>query len=1099
MSGILKKALRVEGDEVSSILWTLLFGSFLGVSVSLYDLASVTNFLEIYDKSYLPGAIICSGLLGIFTANTFISIQNWVSYTKVATLTIFTLIILLIVVYLWHAAAPGGSIEYISFVLTGPFTTMALLVFWGLFEKLFDLAQGRRLAMGAESGMVIASVSALVFIAETNDGFFKNTSNLYMISCGNLVLSLFTMVVIALRNSELRKVVINVQYIKAYNNYKKLIKQPYILLLALFSLISSISFFLTDYTYLVFVSDLYTSHTGTLNFLAGFSAAMIGLGFLIQIFIVRWINEKYGYQVSLMVLPALVGLFTAIYAVLGTVEGYNKENTVFFFIFMLVCISKLLFISLYRSLEFSTFKFFFMPLENMLRADVQSKIERVVREAGKVVSGLILISIAWYFDISYLPYILLGFIIVWCFINIRMNKAYRDKLKISLDKPEAIEKKERVSSSVIDELIRLIPQAEVQQIEIYLSLLKILDPVVYKSCILNLLEHENEEIQKLSLLETSELCLLPAIPVLVQIQHSKFYPVLKTRDLIDKVYAQLKAAEFRLEKVKYIEQLTLSKLRRERVFGALLAAYAEESMKPRLLNKLFRDTDGKVRYSAVVSSAASQSADLQKNLIEKLADTYYSNASLSAITATGEEMFPFMENAFYLTGQDEKIQLRIVQAYGRLGTESAVQLLLKKLNYTNQNVSRAAFEAVSGCGFNITGERVLQFKAELEEYVNVLVWNISAYLDLKKLDASEVLLEAMLSEIESNYNSLFKLLTLLYDPKTIALIKENIFSKDPEKSEYAFGLVEVTLADEIKPFLLPVLANSSYEDKLREMQAYFPTDPLPKVDILFDLIQRDYKYVNRWTKACALKELSEEKSEIDPDIFVANVINPDSLLSETAAVALYIKAPRLFPPTFNRFVRELGTGYSEEVVNKITIPERTGIEETRGEVQEAGVSEAVNNIKKTNDKEDYFTAPSLRFEIIKFLKGVNEFEYVPGIVLMELARITQFLKFLPGDVIASFNTPDNLDYFLLRSGKVNVLKNEHIFKVYHRGSFINNFHLMPFHQDIITLIAETEVEIYRIRHDEFNEVMSFFDEIPWSIVKSNKINAKDPVRKEMIL
>jgi len=1094
MAKFLKRVLRVEGKEVPSLLWTLLFGSFLGVAVALSDLAAVVNFLEHYDNSYIPGAIICSGLLGIFASNTFISIQNWVSYTKAAWLTIFALTLLSLFVYIVPGGKPSLSAIYIAFVLTGPVTCLAMLIFWGLFEKLFDLAQGRRLSLGAEAGMVISAVSVLTFAAVTNISYFKDPFNLYVISFYNLIGAFTALLFISYFYPFLRKVVINVQYIKAYNNYKKLIRQPYTLLLAIFSFLSAIVFTITDAVYLIITNDHFTTQLDTLNFLAGFTAAMLGVGFLLQIFVVRWVNEKYGYLVSLMVLPALLALFTAIYGVLGSFEGYEKEKSVFFFLFMLVCISKLLSVSLFRSLEFSTFKFFFMPLDNLLRSDIQSKIERVIREAGKVLAGLLVVLVFSYFGQVYMPYFLLVFIAIWAFVNYKLNMAYRDKLKISLETREEIEKKEKVATGIVVDLMKAIPETEGKEVEVYLSLLKILDPVLYKDCILSLLEHENEDIQRIALLETSELCLLPAIAVLERIKESKFYPVLKTRDLIDKVYSQLKAAEFRLEKLKYIEQLTLSKLRRERVFGALLAAYSDDSMKPYLLNKLFRDSDGKVRYSAVVSSAHSKSSDLHKNLIEKLGDSYYSNAALSAITATNEQAFPAMENAFYLTGQEEKIQLRIVQAYGRISSETAVQLLLKKLQYTNQNVSRAAFIAVSESGYNITGERVLQFKAELEEYVNVLVWNMSAYLDLKHYKVSEVLLQAMESEIESNYTNLFKLLTLLYDPKTIALIKENIFSSDAEKSEYAFGLVEVTLADEIKPFLLPILTNAPYEEKVLKMQEYFPTESIEKVELLFDLVQRDYKYVNRWTKACALKELAAEEGKIDTDIFVANVINPDSLLKETASVALYLKAPELFPITFERFQRELGTGFSKEVVNKI---EKKEVNHSTSEEE----VELETPIKTASDaKIDLFAAPNLKFEMIKFFNGIEEFKYVPGIVLMELARTTEFLKFKKDQPIAIYESPDTMDYFFVRSGRVLILKNNKIFHTIGMNGMIHNYYLMTEHEEPIQLIAEGNCEVYKIKQEDFNEVMSFNEEIPYSIYRTalkKKFNVTEPAMAEL--
>lgn len=1071
MIKILKKALKVEGHEVPYLLWMLLFGFFLGISVALYDLASVTNFLDTYDTSYLTGAIICSGLLGVFATNTFISIQNWVSYTKISLLTLFLLILLTLSTFITYVAASSPWIVYVSFVAAGPLTTLGFLVFWSLFERFFDVAQSKRVATVAEAGMVFSAVLCLTAIALNADSsYLADVSKLYIWSSYSLVFCLFSLFILSYQYPELRKVVINVQYIKAFNNYKKLIRQPYILLLAAFSLLSAITFFIVDYTFLRFADFQYQSKAETLAFLAGFSASVIGLSFVLQLFVNKWVTEKYGYQVTLLVMPVLVGLFAAIYGILGTIEGYNPQKSTFFFLFMLVCISKLLSYSLYRALEFPTFRFFFMPLDLLLRTDVQSKMERVIREAGKATAGMLILAVVYYLDFAYLPYFLLAVISAWVFVCIKMNKAYREKLKVTLETENELERKDKAKEGIVGELKKLIPSADSESVIIYLNVLKILDPIVYKNCLLGLLENYDEDVQKIALLETSDLCILPAIPVIERIQASKYYPILRNRDLVDKVYAQLKAAEFRLEKLKYIEQLTLSKLKWERVFGALLAAYSDDAMKPRLLNKLFRDPEIKVRYMSVASSANSTNPDLHKNLIEKLGDSLYGNAAVAAVTATGEKIFPSLENAFYLTGQDEKIQLRIVQAYGRICTEEAVHLLLKKLIYRNQNVSRAAFETLSRSGFNITGERVLELKAELEETCSVLVWNMSAYLDLEYTEASAILLTAMKSEIESNYANLFKILSLLYDPRTVGLIKENIFSEDAEKSEYAIELLEVLLAEEIKPFLLPILNNSSYEDKIWKMQDHFPSEPIPKINVLYDLVQRDYKYVNRWTKACALKELAELKEEVNYDIFLANVINPDPLLRETAAVALYIKAPDLFNDTFERFRRELGAGFGKELVSKIVLTANT----------------------------EYFAAPNLKFEMIKFLNGIPEFQNVPGIILMEVAKVMELLTIPAGQTIAVADPAETLDYYVVRSGTAQLLKKSEVFASYPENSLIHNYHFLTEYSSKLELRAVSDCEIYKIRQEEFNELMSFYEEIPWSMIKKNRQLNKGLEKKEMV-
>jgi signal-transduction protein with cAMP-binding, CBS, and nucleotidyltransferase domain len=135
---------------------------------------------------------------------------------------------------------------------------------------------------------------------------------------------------------------------------------------------------------------------------------------------------------------------------------------------------------------------------------------------------------------------------------------------------------------------------------------------------------------------------------------------------------------------------------------------------------------------------------------------------------------------------------------------------------------------------------------------------------------------------------------------------------------------------------------------------------------------------------------------------------------------------------------------------------------------------------------DYFSAPNLQFEIIKFLNGVSEFKYVPGIVLVELAKITSFIKFKEGDQIKVYESKDDLDYYLVRTGKVVLLNEEGEIDRYQERGLLHNFNLMDLNDEPIKLVAGSDCEIYKIKQEEFNEVMSFYDAISFSIINNIK-------------
>lgn len=673
--------------------------------------------------------------------------------------------------------------------------------------------------------------------------------------------------------------------------------------------------------------------------------------------------------------------------------------------------------------------------------------------AGLSLAGFGLLA---YFYVIHSGFILLLISAAWIFIGIRLYVSYREELKNTLEKQQrSVRTAKSGTAGIVSQIEQKIQNIPLEKLPEYLNILQILNPGVYKKAIIQLLNNDNDTIQQIALFQAQELCLLDAIPILNRIMLSKYFPVLKNSGLITKVYGTLRGAEYRLEKLKYIEQLTYSKLTRERRFGAALSAYADENMKAKLLNKLFRDSNEGVRYQAVASAAGSKNPDLHNSLIEKLDFPLYSNAAVSALIATGELVFPALESAFYMTGQEEKIQLRIIQIYGSIGTIKAVELLLKKLNYPNQNIISATLDALSQSNFNVNAAQSLLLKRELEELCNTLAWDMSFYLDLQREGGSKLLMQAMESEIANNRHTIFKLLALLYDPTSVALVQKNINSGDIEAVEFATELLDVFLAEESKPMLLPILNDMPYPDKLERLQNSFPTEPMTKREVLQLLIQKDYKWINRWTKACAIYELSEYDNPEDTRIFIANLINPHPMLREAAAKALYKRNTEVLHQSMQRFNNKLQYIADNELLSRPDLIE----EASRLQI------------------------PVLKFDIVKSLSEIDCFREIPGLVLSEIAKILDVAQYQPQETIAEYASVQDMDYFIVHSGALRLVKDEVVLKLCEEKAFVHNLGFINEQNSRIMLKADTEAVVYKIPKDTFNELFSFYDIIPDAILR----------------
>jgi ATP:ADP antiporter, AAA family len=129
-------------------------------------------------------------------------------------------------------------------------------------------------------------------------------------------------------------------------------------------------------------------------------------------------------------------------------------------------------------------------------------------------------------------------------------------------------------------------------------------------------------------------------------------------------------------------------------------------------------------------------------------------------------------------------------------------------------------------------------------------------------------------------------LSLMYDPKSIAHIRETLESSGGESTGYALELLDLLVADDIKPILFPLFDDITDTDKIKQLQDYYPLDRKKYISTLFDILNRDYNQLSLWTKACAINELENNEFATVPDELVALCFHPDPLLCQMATKIL---------------------------------------------------------------------------------------------------------------------------------------------------------------------------------------------------------------------
>ena len=1021
------KALSLKEQERFSVTLFLLLGLLIGSYLALMEVTTVSMFIKSSKQNDFPLAFFLSGLIGMIVAYFYIKLSNWLPLSFHA---IYGLVILLISnLFIFYFFRISSSVLplYLAFLFIPAHYIILLQIFREFFYKIYHPLQIKRWSVKIEIGVSAGVCIILVFLIYYINKDFVSFEYSYL--SGSVLLILIGLFVLIFSHTfPINTITDNVQYIDTYNSYFKLLRNPYSRSIIVYAFLSGFTFGLIDLILYSILADRYeTTNEIAWYFSILFIVAVI-IGYTLSLFFYFILNNSYSNKVKIFLLPSVLLASSLLYMITHHYYGYQKDEDSFYLLFMIAGGSKIFCAAIHKGFESTVFRNYFTPIELELRYNFQAKAESFFRQSGYLITGVISFITLFIFEkhFSDLSYILVLSILAWLFVTFNLDKKYyttlKNFLKADIERNNAVNENNTYSNSSSHS----IDQLEASAIPLHLNILSARDPEQLKKVIKNLLYSEDAFIQRIALHQIIKYCMLETIEVLEHLQQLQNFPLTKNRDLILSIITKLKEISSRLNKSNYVEQLIHSGLIQEKRLGAFLISQCDHSVRINLLKKLFSDHDFQVRYNAISNASGTDNKEIRNYLIQKLNEPKYSIVALEAIMKEGDKLFPFLEHTFSLTDQTEKVQQMIIKIYLKSENKKSIPLLIKKLNFENKTLAYCVVDVLSYFNVTLEEETKRMIRRELEETCQSIVWDMSAYCVLTSHSTSDILLAAIKSEIDENYISVFKLLSILYDPKTVWQIKENIDSTNIHKKEFSFQLLEALIPEEYKTMLLPILSKESYEITIKKSSAYFIIASINSTELLYDLILRDYKWINRWTKACALKELAMSGNYTNTDIFISNLSNPDQMLQEVA-------------------------------VNILNSIEGSGHE-----------------------------ISATKFEQISLLKNNEIFKGIPFTILAEMIKDSSFIRHKAGDTLARHDIPENGDCYLVKEGLIELKINGQFVSQFSKGNFI---HFLNFIYDpgipSLTLEAKENCMVYKIPRENFNELIFLYEEISNTILKNS--------------
>ncbi len=1003
MLGPLLKVLNVEKGEEKPVLLLLGNGFFLGIFLAAYKGVAYTLFLENLGE-YLREAIFISGGLGVISTSIYTYIQQRVSFTKLILLNYVVIFIFIAISRVLFVYAEANWIIFILFVMNGPVLSILILGFWGTFGRIFDLRQSKRIIGGIDSGQIIATIIAfftIPFISKLLD----HISDLLIIGEVGLVVSIVFLIII-FSNFDLKAFDVHLSGGESEESkFKSLIKNKYVVFLALFLFASMLAFSLVEYSFLSVAEHQYPEQNKLLSFISIIEASILVLGLLIQTFVNERLLSMYGLRTTLLVLPVILSLFTVLAIVVGSYYGFDVSNPNFLWFFLFITISKLFTSSLRDAMENPAFKLFFMPLDDRIRFDIQTKLEGIVNEFSRLVAGALIfvLGILPFFHLIHYSVLLLGVIAFWIFLALRVYHNYRISIRFKLERQKRKAGREFTKHSknyIFNVLSTSTKNGTPEKLIFAYKVMAKLFPFEFKSTFTKSIKSSGEEVKMVIINKLREDNV---------IGESDFRSSKKkeTAETIDHDYLSDKDVDF------IITFARNAKHDQKKIIADYISnANPEDGFK--VLIELLNDTNSEIINIAILSAGKIQRMELLPFLVDFLTQEKFRDTATDALITYGEKAFSSLETAFYTTDQSEDVKIRIVGIYGRVGGSTAIRLLWSKIDFPDFQVVAAVINALSQCGFKAHGNQIARIKTALENDISNILWNLVALDALRNHSEKEfgVLINALIEENEHNNTHIYMLMSMIFDQKSMQLVKENIESKTNEGTTYALELLDVFLPEDIKEKIIPILDDIPDYERVKRLQIFFPQLDLSVSEILKAIINRDFAQTNRWTKACAFYAIGTTDLEISCKLeLVANLFNPDELLRETSAWVLFHRYPQDYQKNILRLADQQRNHLNAKIVQS-----------------DEGV-----------DVKGQSTSKYLKYHLIEFLKHSSELRALTGLFLSKLVDNVEELIVKRDFEIDLINYKTEYFFFILNGEVVLYDSSFNVERKFEPGGYLGEF------------------------------------------------------------
>lgn len=1006
------RSLNIEPQEAVMVMLLLVQSVFLGIFFGSFETCASTIFLGNFSENMLGKGFMVSGVAGIILTSLYTYLQDKIAFNKLTLLNLLFITSASVILWLGYSVQPGEFWAFTLLVMMGPLNILAMVGFWGTAVRIFNLRQGKRLFGLIDSGQIIGVILSNFAIPVFLTFGFKTKDLLLISSIGCIIALIFQIwivfkaKVLAIRPEK------NIE--KEKTSFKTLFKNKFTRLMAIFIALSMVIAFFISYSLLAVSKAKYPDMDEFAKFLGAFMGTVMIFTLLIKTLVYGKFMKSYGLKVALIISPVILGLLTLIATITGVAGAYAAASAGFIFFFLLISLSRLFSITLKSSIEAPSFKILYQTVDSKIRHQVQSQIDGTVNEVSALSAGIFLaiLGLFSFIIITHYLYILLFLLAVWGVTAYKLYYEYQRNLNNSLAKLGTDDNNTTLDAGRSLISIENIRIADTVSITKALTIQQKVQPLIFEKDITNLAKNAPEPVKA-------------AIANVTRLHHKN--------NAVEKLIQEYK------DSVNYERILNLIRSRNieDRILAARLIEGNPQDEYIPVLKTLFRDFDNEVKKAAIKASLSYINPEFCPLIIEFLTSDKLSSIASDVLIAKGQTSIEYLENSFSKASSDLLMMQKITRIIGEIGHEKAIKSLVSKINYHHAEIAYIAADMLCKHQYRFKEDNYYILQQALVNTMHIIAWDISARLSLSDSQGTELLLNAINYEIKRNTDHLFTLLSLSYDVQTIKHIRQNIENESVESSGYAIELLDLIVAEEIKPMLFPLIEDTSDTEKIRQLQFFFPIDKQPLNKLYINIINKDYNQINIWTKASVLYLILESETfEITDDI-IAQLFNQDPLLSELAVSIIQ----KFTPEKLNKYLKRVPIHDKKRILESIS-----------------KYCESIDN---------------LLYKRIAKLHNSGIFKNIPCELIYPIAYHFTEVKVSDASLITLTDEDNNELIYYILEGKIANNKND----VFEQGTLFGPLFNTDNDENTLTFASSGQSSLLKMKQEQFEHILLNYPDI----------------------